>query len=303
VRQATPDYHDLLGNERIDVIDICTPPFTHERIINEAAIAGKQIIVEKPLAVGLTDALAIRKTLQETGAALGVVLNLRYMPLVRRVQETIHGSRFGPVKGVSATIHTLSPAAEWVARPPYDEHGVLYDYFPHVVDLVTWSLQAIPTEVLCLRRTSSEYNAFCVIVELRLPSGETCVMQTDLKWTSATSLRLLRFDAHKQTLFLDLQDQFCQITAGHITPQKRIAELALRFGGLGRRALKGRMAIRHGAMIYHHALLCDFLNDFRMQRGPKISVVDGIMHMAVIDAAVRSSRENRAITIDPQVLL
>jgi hypothetical protein len=55
-------------------------------------------------------------------------------------------------------------------------------------------------------------------------------------------------------------------------------------------------------MIYHHALLSDFLNDFRMHRGPKISVVDGIMHMAVIDAAVRSCRENRPVEIDPRLL-
>jgi len=296
------DYHELLNNNQIDVIDICTPPFTHATIINESAIAGKQIIVEKPLAVGLEDALAIKEKLTETGASLGVVLNLRYMPLAGRIPKILQGPQFGEVRAVTATIHTFPPGTDWITRPPYDEYGVLYDYFPHIIDLVMWSLQAIPTDVLCLRRESGQHHAFCVIVGLRLPSGKACVMLTDLRWTGATSFRLLRFDGDKQTLFVDFQDQFYHLTSGHITPRKRLEELVLRMSGLGKRLLQGRMARRYGAMIYHQALLHDFLSDFRMKRGPKVSIIDGLMHMAVIDAAVTSSRENRPVQIDHRVL-
>lgn len=299
---ATSDYHDLLKNPQIDIIDICTPPFTHERIINDAAAAGKRIIVEKPLAVGLSDALAIRNKLQETGGTLGVVLNLRYMPVVQSIPKIVHTAEFGPVTAVTATAHTFPPNTEWITRPPYDAYGVLYDFFPHVIDLVMWSLQAIPSEVVCVRRESGQHHGFHVLTKLRLPLGGTCMMLADLKWTSATSLRLVRFDADKHTLFVDLQDQFCQVTRGHITPKLRVEEFLLRMRGLGKRVMKGRLAIKYGAMIYHQVLLSDFLDDFRMQRGPKISIVDGLMHMAVIDAAVRSCRENRAVEIDPGLL-
>jgi len=303
IPHATGDYHDLLQNNRIDIIDICTPPFTHEQIISDAAAAGKRIIVEKPLAVGLSDALAIKDKLQQTGGTLGVVLNLRYMPVVQSIPRIVHATEFGDVTAVTATAHTFPPDTNWITRSPYDEYGVLYDYFPHVIDLVTWSLQAIPCEVLCVRRESGQHHGFYVLTRLRLPSGGTCVMLADLKWTTATSLRLVRFDADRHTLFVDLQDQFCQVTRGHITPKKRVEEFLLRMRGLGKRVMRGRLAIKYGAMIYHHALLSDFLTDFGMQRGPKISIVDGIMHMAVIDAAVRSCRENRPVEIDPHVLL
>jgi predicted dehydrogenase len=303
IPRATSDYRDLLRDDRIDIIDICTPPFTHEQIISDAASAGKQIIVEKPLAVGLPDALAIRNKLQEVDGSLGVVLNLRYMPLVQAIPRILHGVQFGQVQSVTATAHTFPPVTDWITRPPYDEYGVLYDYFPHLIDLVMWALQAMPVEVLCVRKESGRHHAFYVVVNLRLPSGGTLVMLNDLKWTAATSLRVVRFDAEERTLFVDLQDQFCQVTSGHITPRRRIEELFLRVSGLGKRVVKGRLAIRYGAMIYHYALLQDFLNDFRLKRGPKISVVDGIMHMAVIDAAVRSCREHRPIEIDLRTLL
>ena len=46
---ATLDYHDILNDPDIDVVDICTPPYVHEEMILEALAAGKHVICEKPL--------------------------------------------------------------------------------------------------------------------------------------------------------------------------------------------------------------------------------------------------------------
>ena len=43
------DFKDLLNDEEIDVIDICTPPYVHQDMIIEALHAGKNVICEKPL--------------------------------------------------------------------------------------------------------------------------------------------------------------------------------------------------------------------------------------------------------------
>ncbi len=47
--QSTLDYHDILNDPEIDVVDICTPPYVHEEMILEALSAGKHVICEKPL--------------------------------------------------------------------------------------------------------------------------------------------------------------------------------------------------------------------------------------------------------------
>lgn len=47
--QAVNDYHLLLDDPEIDVIDIVLPPFLHTRIAIEAMEAGKHVICEKPL--------------------------------------------------------------------------------------------------------------------------------------------------------------------------------------------------------------------------------------------------------------
>lgn len=46
---ASLDFDDLLNDEEIDVIDICTPPYAHKEMIIKALKAGKHVICEKPL--------------------------------------------------------------------------------------------------------------------------------------------------------------------------------------------------------------------------------------------------------------
>ena len=46
---ASLDFNDLLEDEEIDVIDICTPPYAHKDMIIAALKAGKHVICEKPL--------------------------------------------------------------------------------------------------------------------------------------------------------------------------------------------------------------------------------------------------------------
>lgn len=48
-RKATLDYHEILADPEINVVDICTPPYMHEQMILEAMAAGKHVICEKPL--------------------------------------------------------------------------------------------------------------------------------------------------------------------------------------------------------------------------------------------------------------
>lgn len=48
-QKASLEFEDLLNDPDIDVIDICTPPYVHENMIEQIIDAGKHIICEKPL--------------------------------------------------------------------------------------------------------------------------------------------------------------------------------------------------------------------------------------------------------------
>lgn len=46
---ASINFEDLLNDDEIDVIDICTPPYLHADMVKRALLAGKHVICEKPL--------------------------------------------------------------------------------------------------------------------------------------------------------------------------------------------------------------------------------------------------------------
>lgn len=48
--QAVRGYEEILRDDEIDVVDICTPPYLHEDMVKQAFYAGKDVICEKPLA-------------------------------------------------------------------------------------------------------------------------------------------------------------------------------------------------------------------------------------------------------------
>lgn len=47
--ETTTNFDDVINNNKVDVIDICTPPYLHEEMIEKSIKAGKHVICEKPL--------------------------------------------------------------------------------------------------------------------------------------------------------------------------------------------------------------------------------------------------------------
>ena len=300
---TSDSYDDLLKNENIDVIDICTPPFTHAEVARAAARRGKNVIVEKPMALTLNEALDMRNEIRATGTRLGVVLNLRYMPLTRTVLQVLNSGVIGDLHHVAATVHTYAPPGQWAGHPIMARYGVLYDFLPHVLDLITWTLQAFPCKVACRPTTEGMANAYSLMVELETPARRRCLATIDVKWTTATVNRIVVFYGSTRNLLVDLQDQFWQVTRGYVTPVGRLVELTGRTLSVARRLAKGRTSFMYGSMIYHRDLLQDFVRAFAQHDSPRVSIQDGLVHTAVIDAAVRSAEETREVDIEWKQLL
>ena len=58
---ATGDYRELLADDRIDVVSICTPNGQHEQMAVDALKAGKHVYIDKPLAM---DGASARRILE-----------------------------------------------------------------------------------------------------------------------------------------------------------------------------------------------------------------------------------------------
>jgi predicted dehydrogenase len=137
--RASLEFRDLLEDPKIDVIDICTPPYVHEEMIIRALRAGKHVICEKPISgyfgadsdkapIGetvpkavmydrlLSSLLKIGQVVKESGRKFMYAENFVYAPAVMKAAEIITAkkSRILYLKGEESLKGSSSPVAgEW----------------------------------------------------------------------------------------------------------------------------------------------------------------------------------------------
>jgi len=92
------DYRDLLADPQIDLVDICVPTDLHEEVVLAAIAAGKDVLVEKPIAVELRTANRMIRAADRAGTLLMVAQVLPYGPEFRYLRECVQSGRFGKLR-------------------------------------------------------------------------------------------------------------------------------------------------------------------------------------------------------------
>ena len=81
---------DILNDEQIQGVALATPAETHAELAIQAMRAGKDVFVEKPMALSISDAEEMQKVANETGSILMVGHLLEYHPAVLKLRELIN---------------------------------------------------------------------------------------------------------------------------------------------------------------------------------------------------------------------
>ena len=97
IAKAYGDYHDLLANDDIEVVHVCTPNFTHYEIVKAALEARKHVISEKPLAMNSEESAKLVALASEIGVVNAVDFAYRSYPLVHQVKAMIDRGDLGNV--------------------------------------------------------------------------------------------------------------------------------------------------------------------------------------------------------------
>lgn len=93
--ETTTDYHEILRDPDIAIVDICLPHFLHHRVAMEAFAAGKDVFCEKPIATRLDDAVEMVTTAERLGRKFYVSLNQMFTPAHRKAKEMIEQGALG----------------------------------------------------------------------------------------------------------------------------------------------------------------------------------------------------------------
>ncbi|MDA0586398.1 MAG: Gfo/Idh/MocA family oxidoreductase [Planctomycetota bacterium] len=96
--KAYADYHDLLADPDIDLVDICLPTDQHEKVALESIAAGKNTLVEKPIAVSLEAADRMVAAAEEARVHLMVAHVLPFFPEFAYVANAVRTEQFGRLR-------------------------------------------------------------------------------------------------------------------------------------------------------------------------------------------------------------
>ena len=91
------DYKDLLKDESIVSVHVCTPNKSHSFITIDALNAGKHVLCEKPMAVTLEECMDMVKAADENGKYLMIGQNQRFAKAHVKAKELISEGVIGDV--------------------------------------------------------------------------------------------------------------------------------------------------------------------------------------------------------------
>ncbi len=140
---AVVDYHDILNDDEIEAVSVCTPNKMHSTITIDFLKAGKHVLCEKPSARTLSEALEMKKVQHETGKILNIGVVNRFNGAVNRIREIIQAGELGEVYHVyvSFRAHRSIPGLGGAfTDKSIAGGGVLIDWGVHYLDIVMYCM-------------------------------------------------------------------------------------------------------------------------------------------------------------------
>jgi len=137
------DYKELLKQEEIQSVHICSPNYLHYEMAKATLEAGKHVICEKPLAISVGEAKALVELAEKKGLVNVVNFNIRYYPLMRQLRLMMGKGDIGEVLAVQGSYlqDWLFHATDYNWRLEPEQSGqsrAIADIGSHWMDLIEY---------------------------------------------------------------------------------------------------------------------------------------------------------------------
>lgn len=201
------DWREMLTLEDIDAVDICTPNFLHAEMAIAAARAGKDTLVEKPIATTIDEADAMISAARDAGTILMIAHNMRFAAPFVAVRNELEAGSVGDIVAVRAALgnagpQVWAPEARWFYDRDLSGGGVLIDLGIHVADLLRSIVGDEVSEVSAMLQAEAGGVEHAAQVIMRFAKGAIGSMHVSWNARPAPDYQLTIFGT-EGTLHLD----------------------------------------------------------------------------------------------------
>ena len=113
IAKSTSDYHEILGDNEVDLVLITTKHNMHAPMVLETLKSGKSVFVEKPLALTYSEIQEIIDVYRDQNVSLNVGFNRRFAPIAKRMKQLL-GNNNSPMNIVATMNAGFIPSDVWV---------------------------------------------------------------------------------------------------------------------------------------------------------------------------------------------
>src|SRR3954464_5801883 len=181
--RPTANLDDLLTDPETLGIVIATTAPTHFALARRALEAGKDVLVEKPMALTTADAGELARIADDHGRILMVGHLMEYDPAIQMLRKLVDGGELGEVRGLECR---------------RSNHGVLrtdenawWSLAPHDLSMAARLMGDWPTTILCEGQTIVQKHVADVVGgALKFPGNR--VARIDVSWHDPAKVRELK---------------------------------------------------------------------------------------------------------------
>jgi predicted dehydrogenase len=309
--QGFTDHVDMLHSELVDAVIIATPNHTHLPVLRDALATDLPILCEKPMGITSAECQEIVRLQDSRTAPMWVAMEYRYMPPVARLIEEVRAGTAGRLHMLSIREHRfpfLAKVGDW-NRFNAQTGGTLVEKCCHFFDLMRLILQSDPVRVFAsggiavnhleedyAGRTPDILDHAYVVVDFANGTRamlDLCMFAEGSEWQEmiAATGDKARIDAlvpGPARFAPDGEERLSRIEiSDRITKRPVYEDIEVD----GRILMAGD---HHGSTFYQHQRFQRLI----LEGGePEVSARDGLIAVAVGEAAEHSVRTGQAVTL------
>ncbi|MDQ1353413.1 MAG: hypothetical protein QG657_3719 [Acidobacteriota bacterium] len=148
---------DMFSREKLDFIDICSPPNTHHNYIRSGLSNNCHVMCEKPFLLFSEQYKGLLALTKSENKVVFPSHNYKFSPILRLIREIVHSEHFGQI--ISGHFRTFR-SGHAVGVPEWNPHwrrdlnisggGILRDHGTHSIYIACEMCRQIPTAVSCI---------------------------------------------------------------------------------------------------------------------------------------------------------
>jgi predicted dehydrogenase len=195
--RATTEYSELLNDPGLEAVVIATPVATHYPIAREALLAGKHVLIEKPLTACVREAEELIGLSERNGLTLMVDHTFVYTGAVRKIKEIVDNGELGDLLYFDSNRINLGLFQRDI--------NVVWDLAPHDLSIMDFIIERQPEALTAIGSCHIE-QGIENIAYVMLRFADEFIAHFHFNWLSPVKIRrTLIAGTRKMILYDDIE--------------------------------------------------------------------------------------------------